>query len=71
MEVADLGKTFFGEAVALADCLSRQLAQVLVDDVADMLEIGGRGDRLEQARRDGERLVATQTRRPAMKRKTG
>src|SRR5688500_4031332 len=40
VEGADLGEALRRERVALADLLGGQLHQVLVDDVADMLEIG-------------------------------
>ena len=49
VEVTDLGQALRREGVALADLLLGELAQVLVDDVADMLEIGDQGDDLEQA----------------------
>ncbi len=49
VEIADLGQTLRREGIALADLLLGELAQVLVDDVADMLEIGDQGDDLEQA----------------------
>lgn len=49
VEIADLGQPLRREGIALADLLLGELAQVLVDDVADMLEIGDQGDDLEQA----------------------
>ena len=48
VEVADLGQPFRREGIALADLLLGQFAQVLVDDVADMLEIRDQRDDLEQ-----------------------
>ena len=44
MHLLQLPKSFFGELQLLSDLLGGELHQVLVDDVADMLEIGGEGD---------------------------
>ena len=42
----DLLRALAGELQLALDLLGGQLAQVLVDDVADMLEVGGEGDDL-------------------------
>ena len=49
MEVADFLQAFGREGVAVLDLLGGQFHQVLVDDVADMLEIGREGDDLDIA----------------------
>ena len=49
----DLGEALVGEAQIVLDLLGRQLHQVLVDDVADMLEIGGEGQHVDGAPRIG------------------
>ena len=49
VQALDLGETCRREAQAAFDLLGRELHQVAVDDVADMLEIGGEGQDLDAA----------------------
>ena len=49
VHVADLPKALGRELQLVTDLLVRQLHQVLVDDVADMLEVGGEGDDVDGA----------------------
>ena len=48
VEGVDVARALFGEAQPVPDLLGGELDQVLVDDVADMLEVGGEGDDLHR-----------------------
>src|SRR5579883_806054 len=49
MEGPELGHAFGRKGVAVLDLLACQFHQVLVDDIADMLEVGGEGQDLDVA----------------------
>jgi hypothetical protein len=49
METLQLGRAFGREGVALLDLLAGKFHQVFVDDVADVLEVGGEGQNLDVA----------------------
>ena len=49
VEVGQFGQAFLREGQLVLDLLLRQLHQVLVDDVADMLQVGGEGQHVDIA----------------------